>query len=115
MKNQGVSWSGSNEVSPHPMQAGRRTPLKLLMKKLGVVEYDVPSRFVRHAPGIRRVRLPLQQHIGNPALPEVRVGQSVKVGDLLGEIPAGKLSARVHASIDGVVSEVSQDIVIEAK
>jgi len=115
MKKQGISWSGSKEVSPHPMHTGRRTPLKLLMKKLGVVEYDVPSRFVRHTSPVRSVRLPLQQHIGNPALPKVKVGQSVTVGDLVAEIPSGQLSARVHASIDGVVREVSQDIVIEAK
>ena len=115
MKQAGVRWSGPTEVQPHGMYTGRRTPLKLLMKKLGVLEYDVPSRFVDRAAQPAAVRLPLQQHVGQPATPVVSVGATVESGDLVGEIPSGALGARVHATIAGVVREVSDAIVIEAK
>jgi Na+-translocating ferredoxin:NAD+ oxidoreductase RnfC subunit len=42
----------------------------------------------------------------------VQKGDSVKKGDLIGEIPEGALGARVHASIDGTVEAVNENIVI---
>jgi Na+-translocating ferredoxin:NAD+ oxidoreductase RnfC subunit len=113
MKEQQIHWSGPLDIVPHPMQSGRRTPLKLLMKKLGVTDYDVPSHFQQRTQAVRAVRLPLQQHIGQPARPVVSQGQVVRAGEPVGEIPPGQLGARLHASIDGVVREVSTDIVIE--
>jgi len=115
MKEEGIRWSGPMEVKPHAMHAGRRTPLKLLMKKLGVTEYDVPSHFLQGPQQVGMVRLPLQQHIGQPARPLVSKGQTVRAGEPVGEIPPGQLGARVHASISGVITEVSADIVIEAE
>lgn len=41
------------------------------------------------------------------AEPVVKVGEEVKKGMVIGEIPEGALGARVHASIDGVVSEIT--------
>ena len=41
----------------------------------------------------------------------VSVGQSVTVGDLIGEIPEGTMGARVHASINGVVTAVENGMV----
>jgi Na+-translocating ferredoxin:NAD+ oxidoreductase RnfC subunit len=58
----------------------------------------VPAEF-------QRVRLPMQQHIGMPALPVVKVGDRVKVGDLVGEIIRAGMGAPVHASMSGVVRE----------
>ncbi|MCS6884961.1 MAG: 4Fe-4S dicluster domain-containing protein [Acidobacteriota bacterium] len=109
----GIKWSGKREVTPHPMYEYRRTPLKMLVNKLGIADYERPTPFTVLEQLPRRVEIPLQQHIGAVAEPVVRVGDVVKSGDLIGEIPSGKLGARVHASIDGVVREVSDKIVIE--
>jgi hypothetical protein len=37
----------------------------------------------------------------------------VKKGDLIGEIPDGALGARIHASIDGTVESVGDNIAIK--
>ena len=37
----------------------------------------------------------------------VKPGDTVRKGDLIAEIKQGALGARVHASIDGVVSDVT--------
>jgi Na+-translocating ferredoxin:NAD+ oxidoreductase RnfC subunit len=113
MKAQGVQWSGRTDVEPHPMYEGRRTPLSQLMKRMGVEEYNHPSVFERTpcAPG--SVAISLSQHIGAPAEPVVKAGERVTRGQCVGDIPAGKLGARVHASIDGVVTDVHTHIVIE--
>jgi Na+-translocating ferredoxin:NAD+ oxidoreductase RnfC subunit len=59
------------------------------------------------------VSLPLQQHVGAPALPIVRSGESVTAGQCVADIPEGSMGACLHASIDGIVSAVSPTIVIE--
>jgi Na+-translocating ferredoxin:NAD+ oxidoreductase RnfC subunit len=113
MKEQGVNWSGKMEVEPHPMYEGRRTPLKQLMKKLGVTEYDHASEFCSDERRPTKVEIPLSQHVGSPALATVRVGEKVVKGQCIGEIPEGQMGARVHASVDGIVQSVAESIVIQ--
>jgi len=90
----------------------RRTPLKQLVAKLGIEEYDVHTPFDATVASPARVTLPLAQHIGATAVPVVRAGESVRAGQVVGEIPVGKLGARVHASIGGTVRAVGDAIVI---
>ncbi len=115
LKAQGLKWNGKRYVKVHPLGEGRHTPLKQLIKKLGVEVYDGPAHFedVKFSPNI--VRIPLSQHIGSPALPMVKVGKEVKIGEVIGEIPDGKLGARIHSSIDGVVTKIDSEVVIEKK
>jgi len=54
------------------------------------------------------------QHIGAPAAPAVKAGQEVLRGDVVGEASEESVSARVHASIDGVVESVSAEAVVIA-
>ena len=51
------------------------------------------------------VVIPMSQHIGAPANPVVKVGDYVKVGQVIGEA-AGFISAPVHASVSGTVTAV---------
>ena len=56
-----------------------------------------------------------RQHIGAACEPVVKVGDTVSVGDVVGQVPAKALGAPIHASIDGVVRQVSAEAVtIEA-
>ena len=115
LKSRGIKWKGEETVQPHPMYDGRHVPLKQLISKLGVAEYDVPAHFKDLNFNPRRVRIPLQQHIGVPTVPVVKVGQNVKAGELIGEIPGGKLGARLHASISGSIAAVNEEIIIEQR
>lgn len=49
-----------------------------------------------------QILLPLSQSIGAPAVPVVKVGDEVKVGQVVGEAN-GRISAYVHASVSGKV------------
>jgi len=91
----------------------RKIPLKRLMERLDVTRYDSHPPFLEDEIRVDRVSIPLQQHIGQPALPVVKQGDRVKKDDLIGEIPEGALGARVHASIDGMVASVGDSIVIK--
>lgn len=61
---------------------------------------------LRVAPLPARVVLPLDQHVGKPALPCVAAGERVKVGTVVAR-KGGLVSANVHASLSGTVREVS--------
>lgn len=111
---EGIKWKGTSlDVQPHLIRDGRQVPLKRLIQRLGLVEYDRPTPFeiVEYSP--KRVRIPLLQHIGIPAEPRVSIGERVKRGQIIADIPSGKLGAKVHASIDGVVKAIDDDIVLE--
>ena len=109
----GLKWNGDRDVRIHPIYDGRHVPLKRLMDKLGVSEYDVPAHFAEKKFTPAQVRLPLVQHVGAPAIAVVSLGQQVKAGDVVADIPEGKLGARIHASIDGRVKAVDGEIIIE--
>ena len=112
LKEKGLKWEGPAEVSPHPMYEYRRTPLKQLIQRLGIEEYDRPTPFedVKYQP--EDVSIPLSQHIGSAANPVVNVGQRVNRGDLIADIPPDQLGARLHASISGTVRSIADNIVI---
>jgi Na+-translocating ferredoxin:NAD+ oxidoreductase RnfC subunit len=90
----------------------RKIPVNRLMERLEVTNYDAHPQFCENNIQVSQVTIPLQQHIGQPAIPVVKAGDKVKKGDLIGEISEGALGARVHASIDGTVQEVNDKIVI---
>jgi Na+-translocating ferredoxin:NAD+ oxidoreductase RnfC subunit len=96
-----------------PFNETRKIPLRRLMERLEVTRYDTHPPFYGDAIEVNRVSIPLQQHLGKPAVAVVRPGDRVKKGDLIGEIPEGALGARVHASIEGKVEAVGDNIVIK--
>jgi electron transport complex protein RnfC len=54
-----------------------------------------------------QVVIPMSQHIGAPCQPVVNVGDSVKVGQLIGEA-TGRVAAPIHASVSGKVTAVDK-------
>jgi len=51
------------------------------------------------------VTIPMQQHIGAPCKPLVKVGDRVKMGQKIGQ-PAGFVSSPVHSSVSGIIKEI---------
>lgn len=62
---------------------------------------------IQQPPLPRRLLLPLQQHIGEPAVPSVEVGQRVLKGQLIAEAGSA-ISAVLHAPTSGTVVEISE-------
>ena len=56
-------------------------------------------------PAPKEVLITMDQHIGAPATPVVKVGDEVKVGQLIAEA-AGFVSAPIHASVSGKVTKI---------
>ena len=53
------------------------------------------------------VRIPMSMHIGKPAKVAVKRGDTVKVGQLIGEAD-GFISAPVHSSVSGTVAKIEE-------
>jgi Na+-translocating ferredoxin:NAD+ oxidoreductase RnfC subunit len=97
------------EVQPIPMYEYRRTPTKLLMRRLDLDRFEAPHRYAELAVKPRRLELPLKQHTGAPSRPAVKAGQAVRAAELLADIPEGSLGARLHAPKAGRVSAAEPD------
>jgi len=84
-----------------------KVPTGRLMARMGIAQYDKETPLIEQELPIRAVRLPLQMHIGAPSRPVVKAGDTVKKGQLVADIPEGKLGAKIHASIGGEVADVT--------
>ena len=88
------------------MTAAELGPTDRLVARLGLSEY-----YGRHAHECREldpgeVFLPFSQHIGKPANVVKAVGDYVERGEVLAQAAEG-LYANIHASIAGVVVEIT--------
>ncbi len=93
----------------------RRVPADRLLKRLGLEGYKVTAPLKETSHVVKRVKIGLRQHIGAPAVPVVEVGDIMRQGDLIADIPHGQMGARYHASVSGRVTRVGGDsVVIEA-
>jgi len=61
---------------------------------------------------VKSVTIPMAMHIGAPAIPAVKVGDCVKIGDLIAEAN-GFVSSPIHSSISGKVTKIS-DVLISS-
>ncbi|MDO4541532.1 MAG: electron transport complex protein RnfC, partial [Bacillota bacterium] len=78
-----------------------------VVNRIGLVRYDNKAPLEELQVTFNRVTIPLKQHVGAATEPIVQVGQQVKRGDIVGEVPENALGAPVHASIDGVVEAIT--------
>ena len=102
------------QVVPKPVgeeREYRKVPMERLMARLDLTKYNREAPLDESAVPVRRVKIMLSQHIGAPASPIVNQGDTVTAGQMIAE-PAKGLSVGIHASIDGVINEVSEKYVI---
>jgi Na+-translocating ferredoxin:NAD+ oxidoreductase RnfC subunit len=114
-RERGLTFKGDPaSITPHPLAEFRRVPMRRLIAKLGLSDFNNIGPLKEHSFAPRTVKLPLKQHAGAPAVAVIKSGDRVRVGDLLAIPQQGKLGARIHASIDGVATVTSDAVVIEA-
>lgn len=106
-----ISWDAL-QCEPSSERSYRLIPIKRLINRMDLHDYDVPAPWYEGPLNVTEVRLSLQQHIGAPAKPIVKVGDQISAGQVIAEVPAAALGANLHASIDGVVQAVDREITI---
>lgn len=86
----------------------RLVPVKRLIAKLGLAPWYHDAPFSNEQAEITSTTLLLRQHIGASAIPCVKPGEQVTRGQCVADIPQGALGAPIHASHDGIISEVTE-------
>ena len=96
-----------------PERVRRHVPGRELARRLGLLKYYKREFGPLIEVNANRVAISLKQHVGAPAIPLVKEGDLVRCGQLIGTNQNDRLSANIHASIDGIVTRVGVKIVIE--
>lgn len=113
LRKNGIKIPDDVELAPVPASRSYRTvPMERLKLRLGLEKYDVDAPLSEELVGTKKVKIMLSQSIGAPAVSCVKVGDSVKAGDVVGNFAENALSLPVHASLDGTVSEVTEKYVL---
>lgn len=88
----------------------RRVPEERLLARLGLVKYEKEAPLDDEVRAAKGVKVLLSQHIGAPARAAVKAGEKVSCGQLIGAAAEG-LSVNIHASLDGTVTEVTEQYI----
>lgn len=102
-----------NQIHPSSMRSYRMIPSQRIKGRFALMNLSVKAPLFEGDVQPGTVCIPLRQHVGVPAEPEVQVGDQVIVGQRIGRVPEGVLGAHVHASINGIVVQVDEMIHIE--
>lgn len=93
----------------------KKAPVERMKARLDLAKYDIPAPFIDKENVAKSVKIALSQHIGAPAVANVKAGDAVKVGQKIAEAAEG-LSVAIHASIDGIVDKVTEkEVIVRAK
>lgn len=114
LRERGIDVPKNQEPHAREERELRKIPTDRLVARLNLTKY-YGKHIISDDPTVlepETVEIPLKQHIGAPAEARVKEGDKVRIGDLIGEIPEGKLGANVHASMDGEVVSVTDRITI---
>ena len=101
-------------VQAAPVQESReyrKVPEERLMARLALTKYDKDAPLDDQVVPVKKVTVNLSQHIGAPAQAMVSIGEQVTAGQMIAK-PAQGLSVAIHASISGVVTNVSDKVVV---
>jgi Na+-translocating ferredoxin:NAD+ oxidoreductase RnfC subunit len=107
----GIEFTQKKELRVHPMKEHRRVPQTLLRKRLKVEQYERETPFDNGNLEPKAVKIKLSQHVGVPATPRVSKGDKVEARDMIAEVPESELGTSIHASIGGIVTEVTEEYI----
>lgn len=115
LRESGIKWENTtNTFTSNILRDYRKVPTERLVARLQLDKYKKQRLQEGEEINPIEVKIPLRQGIGMGASPVVKVGDIVGKGQLIGTVEQGKMGANVHASIHGVISEISDSIAIKS-
>lgn len=89
----------------------KKLPVKRLIARMGLERYDVDAPLSEKLLPTGQVRIMLCMGVGAPSVPVVGVGDKVRKNTLIADIAPGKLGVKMHASISGTVTAVTDSYI----
>ncbi len=108
----GIPVPEAPEVPVKEERGGRYILKSRLTARLGLTEYNHSAPLDESEYKPKKVKLLLSQHIGKPAEAVVKIGDTVKVGDLIAAADENALGVSIHSSINGLVTDVTDKYVV---
>ena len=116
LRKNGVTPPKGGKVAPvEPTREYRKISVSRLTARLGLTQYELPAPLIDVNIEMNSAKINLSQGIGALATPVVTVGQTVAVGDTVADVEPEKLGTAIHASIGGIVTEVTDAYIIIQK
>ncbi|NMB44623.1 MAG: NADH-quinone oxidoreductase subunit J [Clostridiales bacterium] len=112
LKRNGVPTPKKESADVDTNREYRKVPMKRLISRLDLVKYNISADLVDIIPEVKRIRIGLNQSLGASAIPMVKKGDTVEVGQMIGRAVENKLSLPVHSSISGKVLEVNKKAIL---
>lgn len=110
VRRENYKWNYGN-ITLHPMYDYRKVPSRKLKQRLDITMFKDEGQLLNLNFNPSKVKIPLNQHVGTPAVPIVAEGQHVKKYDLIAE-SQGDISCDIHASINGIVRKISEEEIV---
>jgi len=107
-----MKFVGRDEVFARYEREYRKIPSDKWAQTLGVAKFDRVAEYIGEINDFDRVELPLGRFIGAPAMPVVRDGEEVRIGQIVAVARDG-LSVSLAASINGRVTVSDTEIMID--
>lgn len=98
-----------DKIAPNSQFENRKVAIPMLLKKLDLQKYDIDLPYITGVQQVKKVRIALNKHAGRPALPQVQIGQKVKMCDIVASSPDDTLGTVYHASIEGKITDVNNE------
>ncbi len=90
----------------------RMIPVSRLRARLGLNPYNKSAPITEKQVKVKRLVIALSQHIGAPAVAVVKKGDKVEKGQLIAKPHENALSVGIHASMSGIVTDVTDKNII---
>lgn len=97
-----------------PKRPLRQVPMSRLTSRIGLKKYNKPAPIIEAVPSFKKVTVLLSQHVGAPAVPIVKKGDTVTEKQLIAT-PGEGLSVALHSPVNGVVTAVGKTAIIIQK
>lgn len=97
------------QIAPDSQFENRKIAVPMLLKKLDLMRYDSNLSYIKGVQPAKKVHISLNKHAGMPALPHVKMGQRIKMCDIIASTPDDELGAIYHASISGKITDINNE------
>ncbi len=113
LRQKGVKPPQEPEIRPvEDVRDFRMIPVSRLRARLGLNPYNKSAPISEKQVKVKRLVIPLSQHIGAPAEAVVKKGDKVTDGQLIAKPKAEALSVGIHAPLSGKVTDVTKNSII---
>ncbi|NLL62708.1 MAG: electron transport complex protein RnfC [Ruminococcaceae bacterium] len=113
LQEQGIKHRKKEDFKVNFLRDYRQIPSRRLIQRLGLARYDVSAKLNENPNvSLNYVGIGLKDHVGAPAVPCVSIGDLVSKGQKIALPSSGALGAIVHASIDGKVEAIENNLIL---